>query len=306
MTASNKTSLRVAITGATGFLGSSLSRHLRGAGHTVIAITRSPEKVGQTAILWDPARGELDPAALEGIDAVIHLAGENIAQRWTDSTRREIRDSRVKSTKLIARAIAAMERPPHVWLSGSAVGVYGNRGDELLDESSSPGSGFLADVVQAWEGATEAVHRGDVRVVHLRTGMVLDSDGGALPKMLTPFRLGLGGRIGSGEQMMSWIERGDWTRSVEKLLHASLVKGPVNLVAPTPVSNADFTSTLGRVLGRPAAMAVPEFAIKLALGEMGEEVLLSGQRVVPTRLLGAGYTFTYETLEPALRAILAA
>ena len=306
MTTSDTTPLRVAITGATGFLGSSLSRHLRAAGHAVVPVTRSPDKAGQGAICWDPARGELDPAALDGIDAVVHLAGENIAQRWTDVVKREIRDSRVKSTKLIARAIAAMDRPPRVWLSGSAIGIYGNRGDALVDESSAPGTGFLADVVQAWEGATEAVHRGDVRVVHLRSGVVLDADNGALHKMLPPFRLGLGGRIGSGEQIMSWIERSDWLRSVEKLLHASLVKGPVNLVAPTPVTNADFTATLGRVLGRPAAISVPEFAIRLALGEMGEEVLLSGQRAVPTRLLGAGYTFTYETLEPALRAILAA
>jgi uncharacterized protein (TIGR01777 family) len=306
MTTSDKTPLRVAITGATGFLGSSLSRHLRSAGHAVVPITRSTGKAGQDAIVWDPARGELDPTALAGIDAVVHLAGENIAQRWSDHVKREIRDSRVKSTKLIARAIAAMDRPPRVWLSGSAIGIYGNRGNELLDESSAPGSGFLADVVQAWEGATDAVHRGDVRVVHLRTGMVLDSEGGALQKMLPPFRLGLGGRIGSGAQMMSWIELGDWMRSVEKLLHASLVKGPVNLVAPTPVSNMEFTGTLGRVLGRPAAIAVPEIAIKLALGEMGEEVLLSSQRAVPTRLLGAGYTFKYETIEPALRAVLAA
>jgi uncharacterized protein (TIGR01777 family) len=235
----------------------------------------------------------------------VHLAGENIAQRWSDDVKREIRDSRVKSTKLIARAIAAMDRPPRVWLSGSAVGIYGDRGTELLDESSTAGTGFLADVVQAWEGATEAVHRGDVRVVLLRSGLVLDADGGALPKMLPPFRLGVGGRIGSGEQMMSWIERSDWMHAVESLLRASLVKGPVNLVAPKPVSNAEFSATLGHVLGRPAAIAVPEFAIKLALGEMGEQVLLAGQRVVPTRLLGTGFTFAYGTIDAALRAILA-
>jgi uncharacterized protein (TIGR01777 family) len=306
MTTSDAVPLRVAITGATGFLGTALGRHLRAAGHSVMPITRSPVGAGPEAVLWNPERGELDPATLEGIDAVIHLAGENIAQRWTDSVKREIRDSRVRSTKLIARALAAMERPPRVWLSGSAVGIYGNRGTELLDESSAPGKGFLADVVLAWEGATEAAHRGDVRVVHLRSGLVLDASGGALAKMLPPFRIGLGGKIGSGEQMMSWIERSDWVRAVEKLLRAPLVKGPVNLVAPTPVSNAEFSATLGRVLGKPAALTVPQFAIRLALGEMGEEVLLAGQRVVPTRLLGAGYSFAYETIDAALRAVLAA
>jgi len=306
MTASDTAPLRVAITGATGFLGTALGRHLRAAGHGVVPITRSPVGAGPEAVHWNPEHGELDPAALEGIDAVINLAGENIAQRWTDSVKREIRDSRVRSTKLIARALAAMERPPRVWLSGSAVGIYGDRGTELLDESSAPGKGFLADVVLAWEGATEAVHRGDVRVVHLRSGLVLDASGGALPKMLPPFRIGLGGKIGSGEQMMSWIERSDWVRAVEKLLRAPLVNGPVNLVAPTPVSNAEFSASLGRVLGKPAVLTVPEFAIRLALGEMGKEVLLAGQRVVPTRLLGAGYSFAHETIDAALRAALSA
>jgi uncharacterized protein (TIGR01777 family) len=306
MTAPNSAPLRVAITGATGFLGGALTRHLRSAGHVVLPITRSQLDAGAGAIRWDPARGELDPAALEGVDAVVHLAGENIAQRWTDAVKREIRESRVRSTKLIARAISAMNRPPRVLLTGSAVGIYGDRGNELLDESSAAGTGFLAEVVQAWERATEAANRGDVRVVHMRSGLVLGAEGGALPKMLPPFRLGLGGKIGSGEQMMSWIERGDWVRAVEKLLHAPLVKGPVNLVAPTPVSNAEFTAALGHVLGRPTALTIPDFAVRFALGEMGEQVLLAGQRVVPTRLLGAGYSFAYPTIDSALRAVLAA
>jgi uncharacterized protein (TIGR01777 family) len=306
MTTSDTSPLRIAITGATGFLGTALGRHLRAAGHSVVSITRSTVGTRPEAVHWNPERGELDPAALEGIDALIHLAGENIAQRWTDAAKREIRESRVRSTKLIARVLGAMQRPPRVWLSGSAVGIYGNRGTELLDESSGPGKGFLADIVQAWEGATEAAHRGDVRVVHLRSGLVLDAHGGALPKMLPPFRIGLGGKIGSGEQMMSWIERGDWVRAVEKLLRSPLVKGPVNLVAPTPVSNAEFSAALGRVLGKPAMLTVPEFAIRLALGQMGEEVLLAGQRVVPTRLLGAGYSFAHETIDAALGAALTA
>ena len=305
MPASDSPPLRVAITGATGLLGSALSRHLRAAGDTVVPITRTRDGAGPEAVRWDPERGELDPASLEGIDAIVHLAGENIAQRWSDAAKREIRESRVRGTKLIARAIVAMDRAPRVWLSGSAIGIYGDRGTELLDESSAPGTGFLADVVQAWEGATESVQRGDVRVAHLRSGLVLDAHGGALAKMLPPFRLGLGGRIGSGEQMMSWIEIGDWVRAVEKLLRTPLVKGPVNLVSPSPVSNAEFSATIGHVLGKPAALTVPEFAIRLALGEMGEEVLLAGQRVVPTRLLGAGFEFAYPTLDPALRAVLA-
>lgn len=298
--------LRIALSGSTGFLGRALSAWLTAAGHRVVPITRRRTATTDDAIAWDPARGELAPDALAGIDAVIHLAGENIAQRWTDQVKREIRDSRVKSTALLARTMQAMERPPRVFLSGSAVGIYGNRGDELLDESSSPGSGFLPDVVRAWEGATSALDRADVRVVHLRTGLVLGQHGGALEKMLTPFRLGLGGRIGGGTQIMSWIALDDWTRAVEFLLHAGLVKGPANIVAPVPVSNADFTQALGHALGRPTIVSVPEAAIHLMFGEMGEATLLASERVVPTRLLGAGFTFRHETLEDALRTVLAA
>ena len=200
----------------------------------------------------------------------------------------------------------AMENPPRVLLSGSAIGIYGDRGDELLDESSTPGHGFLADVVRAWENATSALDRADVRVVHLRTGLVLGKDGGALEKMLTPFRLGLGGRIGSGSQVMSWIALDDWTRAVEFLLGAGATKGPVNLVAPVPVSNADFTHSLGHAIGRPTIVPVPETAIRVMFGEMGEATILASQRVVPTRLLGAGFSFRHETIDDALRSVLAA
>src|SRR5512142_2367991 len=233
--------MRVALSGSTGFLGRALAAQLTDAGHRVVPITRRGNAGAGESISWDPARGELAPDALARIDAVIHLAGENIAQRWTDDVKREIRDSRVKSTALLARTMQAMEKPPKVLLSGSATGIYGDRGDELLDESSSPGSGFLADVVRVWEDATGVLDRADVRVVHLRTGAVLGRHGGALEKMLTPFRLGLGGRIGSGAQVMSWIALDDWTRAVEFLLGAGQVSGAVNLVAPVPVSNEDFT-----------------------------------------------------------------
>ncbi|MFL5561628.1 MAG: TIGR01777 family oxidoreductase [Gemmatimonadaceae bacterium] len=298
--------LRIALSGSTGFLGRALTKHLTAIGHDVVPLTRRRHASASAAIGWDPARGELAPTALVGIDAVVHLAGENVAQRWTDDVKREIRDSRVKSTALLARTIQAMERPPRVLLSGSAVGIYGDRGDELLDESSPPGRGFLADVARAWEDATRALDRADVRVVHMRTGTVLGTHGGALEKMLTPFKLGLGGRIGAGTQVMSWIALEDWTRAVAFLLGAGQLRGPVNLVAPVPVTNTDFTNALGHALGRPTIMSVPATAIKLMFGDMGEATILASQRVVPTRLLGAGFTFLYETIDAALPAVLAA
>lgn len=297
--------LRVALSGSTGFLGRALTAHLTSLGHRVVPLARRRQAATSNAIPWDPSRDELAPDALRGIDAVVHLAGENVAQRWTDDAKRAIRDSRVKSTALLARTIQAMEAPPRVMLSGSAVGVYGDRDDELLDESSLPGKGFLVDVVRAWEGATEVLARADVRVTHLRTGVVLGRHGGALEKMLTPFKLGLGGRIGSGTQSMSWISLEDWTRAVAFLLAAGQLKGPVNVVAPVPVSNADFTHALGHALGRPTRLSVPQTAIHLMFGDMGTETILASQRVVPTRLLGAGFVFHHETIDAGLRSALA-
>ncbi|MDQ2953289.1 MAG: TIGR01777 family oxidoreductase [Chloroflexota bacterium] len=297
--------LRIALTGSTGFLGRALTAHLTSAGHRVVPITRRHSGTAADAIAWNPSRGELQADALRGFDAVVHLSGENIAQRWSDDVKREIRDSRVKSTALLARTIQGMPEPPRVLLSGSAIGIYGDRGDTLLDESSSAGSGFLADVVRAWEGATSELDRADVRVTHLRTGVVLDRNGGALEKMLTPFKLGLGGRIGSGRQMMSWISLSDWTRAVAFIAGAGQLRGAVNLVAPLPVSNADFTHALGTAIGRPTIVAVPETAIHLMFGEMGDATILASQRVVPTKLLGAGFRFQHETVADGLRSALA-
>lgn len=302
---SKDSALRVAVSGSTGFLGRALTTHLTAAGHQVVPLTRRRQPATGDSISWDPSRGELQPNALEGIDAVVHLSGENVAQRWTDEARRAILDSRVKSTALLARTIQGMNAPPRVFLCGSAIGIYGNRGDELLDESSTAGSGFLANVVREWEAAASVIDRADVRVVYLRSGVVLGTHGGALEKMLTPFRLGLGGRIGNGKQMISWISLDDWTRAVAFLLGAGQLKGPVDLVAPVPVSNAEFTHALGHALGRPTIVPVPQAAIHLMFGDMGEQTILASQRVVPTRLLGAGFTFRHETISDALRAALA-
>jgi uncharacterized protein len=233
---------------------------------------------------------------------VIHLAGENLAQRWTSEARRRIRESRVGGTSALARALASVEPKPRVFLSGSAIGIYGNRGDEVLDERSSTGTDFLADVCTAWEAATKPASDAGIRVVLLRSGLVLSRDGGALAKMLTPFRLGLGGPLGSGRQWMSWISIDDYPRVVSRLIAKENISGAVNVVAPNPVTNREFARTLARVLGRPSLIPVPKFALELAFGEMADDTVLASQRVVPRRLLEAGFEFQHSTVESALRA----
>jgi hypothetical protein len=242
---------------------------------------------------------------LDGVAAVVHLAGEPIAERWTAERKRLIRESRTGSTQVLASSLAQLPSPPRVLLSGSAVGIYGNRGDEELDESSAPGGGFLAETAIEWERATAPSTAAGIRVVHLRTGIVLNPTGGALAKMLTPFRLGLGGTIGTGRQWMSWISLADWLAAVEFLIAENSVIGPANLVAPNPVSNEEFTQTLARVLSRPALTRIPALAIDMLFGEMGRATLLAGQRVHPRRLMDAGFDFGFPTLEQALRAELA-
>ena len=297
--------LTLAITGATGLIGTALVKRLRARGHTVRRVVRSAKRPESNDVVWNAEQGQLDPRSLEGVQALVHLAGEPVAQRWTPETKRAIRESRVRSTELLARTISGMTTPPAVFLSGSAIGYYGNRGDELLPESSAPGTGFLAQVTQEWEQATAAAEQAGIRVAHLRTGIVLDAHGGALERLLVPFKLGVGGPIGGGHQWMSWISLEDELRAIEHALRTESLRGPVNLVAPNPVTNAEFASILGRVLSRPAILPVPSFALELLFGEMAEATILAGQRVVPGALAASGFQWLHATLDAALRAALA-
>jgi uncharacterized protein (TIGR01777 family) len=293
--------LRIAITGASGFIGSALAHFLSTGGHTVLRIGRGAVRPGVVDVSWDPARGLLDAKALEGVDAVIHLAGASVAERWTPSHRTAILESRVQGTALLARTLAALDRRPRVLLSGSAIGIYGDRGDDVLDESSAAGAGYLADVVRAWEGATEPAEAAGIRTVHLRTGVVLGAAGGALAAQLPIFRLGGGGPIAGGRHWLSAIALDDEIGAIHWALFDDGLSGAVNLVGPTPVTNAEFTRALGRVLRRPAIAPVPRFALELLFGaEMTREVLLSSQRVVPRRLLERGFAFGHPTVEAML------
>jgi uncharacterized protein len=293
--------LHIAITGATGFIGSALVAQLAAAGHAVRRLLRSERQRRPDDVLWDPAAGRLDPHALEGVDAVIHLAGEPIAQRWTTAAKRRIRDSRIRGTALLARTIASLAQPPRVLVSGSAMGIYGDRGDEELDETSAPGHGFLAEVATAWEASAEPATRAGIRVVNVRTGLVLSPRGGALAKLLVPFRMGVGGRVGSGRQWVSWIGLADTVGALTHAVSTESRTGAVNLSSPSPVTNAELTKTLATVLRRPALVPVPAFALRLAFGEMGQATLLASQRMRPRRLLETGYRFRFPTLEAALR-----
>ncbi len=297
--------LRIAVTGATGFLGSVLEPALATAGYNVVRITRGEPRPGSTDVQWDPSNGTIKSGELAGVHGVIHLAGENIAQRWTDETRRRILHSRTDGTGLIARTMASLDQPPPVLISASAVGFYGPRGDEELDEQSAPGKGFLADVVQAWEAAADPARKAGIRVVHPRLGVLLGEDGGVLERLLPPFRLGLGGPIGDGQQWMSWVARSDVVRALLFLLDAGTLDGPVNVVSPEPVRNDRFTSALGHALHRPTLGVVPAFALRAVYGQMAEETLLAGQRVLPKRLQEAGFQFRHPEIEEAIRSELA-
>lgn len=295
--------MRVVVSGASGLIGSALCASLTGDGHEVVKLVRRGAGAGE--VQWDPKHSQLSVGALEGTDAVIHLAGAGIGDhRWTDAYKAEIRDSRVLSTELLAKAIAGCDNGPKVMLSGSAIGCYGDSGDRELDENSPLATDFLADVCRVWEAATGAAEAAGTRVVHLRTGIVLAAQGGALGKMLPLFKLGLGGKFGNGRQWQSWISLDDEVGAIRHLLTTE-VRGPVNLTAPNPVTGSEFAHTLGKVLHRPSFVPVPSFGPKLLLGgELVEALLLSGQRVLPKALQASGYKFQHETLEVALRAVL--
>ena len=289
----------VAIAGASGFLGTAFARHLTKAGHELRRIGRASSR--GVDFQWDLNAGRLDPAALDGADVVVNLVGENVAQRWTQEHKRAILTSRLRSTEILAKTMAAVRTPPRVFLSTSAIGIYGSRGSDALDESSAPGRGFLADVVQQWENAAMPARDAGVRLVYPRLGLVMHPDGGVLAKLLPLFNLGGGGKIGRGDQWMSWIGMHDLLRALVFLMETDAITGPVNVTAPNPATNAQFSHTLGEVLHRPALATVPEFAVKLMFGEMGEETLLSGQRVLPRRLLDSRFQFDYPELAAALR-----
>lgn len=297
--------MRILVSGSHGLVGKALITALTRDGHEIVRLVRGKPS-GATEIEWHPNEDRLEASALEGIDAVVHLAGESIASgRWTDEKKRAIRDSRVKGTSLLSKALARLSRSPSIFLSASAIGYYGDRGDEVLTEKSAPGKDFLASVCVEWENATRPAIEKGIRTVHARFGIILDANEGALGKMLTPFRMGIGGRVGNGKQWMSWIAIEDVVNGLISLIGDKSVIGPVNFVAPNPVTNAEFTKTLGRVLSKPTLFPVPAFGARLAFGEMADALLLSSQRVQPNVLQQRGFGFAYPSLDAALRHILA-
>ncbi|MGH8070764.1 MAG: TIGR01777 family oxidoreductase [Candidatus Entotheonellia bacterium] len=297
--------MNILVTGATGLIGSALGSSLTSTGHGVVRLVRAQPQSGEKAARWDPLAGTIDASAFEGVDAVVHLAGENIAERWTPAKKVKIRESRVKGTQILCEALARLASPPKVLVSASAIGYYGDRGEETLTDESPPGRGFLSEVCRAWEAATEPARQRGMRVIPLRFGVVLSGTGGALAKMLPPFRLGLGGVLGSGRQYMSWIALDDAVGAIQHAIVTDALQGPTNAVAPRAVTNQEFTKTLGAVLGRPTVIPLPAFAARLMFGEMADELLLASARVQPAKLLASGYGYRYPELEGALRHLLA-
>lgn len=295
--------MRVAVTGASGLIGSALVPRLRGEGHDVLRLVRRPARA-RDEVQWDPADGTIDESALVGVGAVVHLAGENIGKRWSAERRRRIRESRVLGTGLVARTVAALEPPPAL-LCASAVGYYGQQGDERLTEDASRGEGFLAEVVEAWESAADPARDAGARVVHFRQAPVLARHEGMIARMLLPFRLGLGGRVGSGDQWWSWVTLDDLVAAYVLALGRPLA-GIFNVAAPGVVRNREFVDTFGEVLHRPTVFPLPASAVRLVWGDMGDEFLLGGQRAVPARLTSEGFSFAYPELRPALEHVLRA
>lgn len=293
---------RILVSGVSGPIGTALLPSLKSRGYNVTRLVRGTP-TGSDQIAWNPGQ-PIAPEKVSGFDAIIHLAGESIVGRWTTAKKIKIRESRVAGTTALAEALARAGSKPQVFVCSSAIGYYGDRGNEVLHETSNPGVGFLSDVCREWEAATQAAAKAGIRTVQMRTGVVLSPKGGALGKMLLPFKMGVGGKIGDGRQWMSWIDVQDMVGAIHHILKSDLLHGPVNLVAPKPVTNAEFTKILGSVLSRPAILPVPAFAVKLAFGEMGETVLLGSQRVEPTQLVMSGYPFRFSTLQASLEHIL--
>ena len=299
--------MKVLISGSTGLIGSALiSALVTNAGHDVVRLVRSAPKSDGSEVYWDPESERIDTVGLEGMDAVVHLAGENIGSgRWTRNKKARIFDSRVKGTRLLCESLANLNHPPQVLVCASAIGYYGSRGAEVMNEGSASGTGFLADVCREWEIATEFVDHAEIRVVNLRMGIVLSLAGGPLEKMLPPFKMGVGGILGNGRQYMSWIALDDAVGAIHHTLVTDSLQGPVNNVAPHPVTNREFTKALGRVLRRPTLFPLPSFGLRIMFGrEMANELFLSSTRVEPARLLETGYAFQYPGLEDALRHVL--
>jgi hypothetical protein len=296
--------MRILVTGSSGLIGQALLSFLTAEGQNVVCLTRSAARAGDRNIRWDPDAGTLPLEQLEDFDGVVHLAGETIVGRWTAEKKARILDSRAKGTRLLCESLAHVRHRPVVLVSASAIGYYGDRGDQLLDESSSAGSLFLSEVAQAWEAAAEPAKLSGIRVVNLRIGFVLSAAGGGLAAMLLPFKLGIGGRVGSGRQYLSWIAIDDVVGAISHAIGCDDLRGPVNAVAPQPVTNREFTDTLGRVLGRPTVFPLPSFAAHMVMGEMADNLLLASTRVLPGRLLATGYEFKFPQLRAALRHVL--
>ncbi len=295
--------MKILLTGASGLIGSALTASLSANGHDVKRLLRSRHAGGEAC--WNPEEGTIDLSDCKKIDVVIHLAGDSIAEgRWSKTKKARILNSRVKGTQLLATALAKLEERPHTLISGSAIGFYGDRGADIVDEGSLPGKGFLAAVCQQWENATSPAAEAGIRVANVRLGMVLSSSGGALKKMLLPFTLGLGGVVGDGRQYMSWVGMGDVVEMVQHIINTPSIRGPINLVSPNPVSNRQFVRTLGQVLHRPSILPMPAFIARIMLGEMADELLLASTRVMPRILMNTGYKFINPDLREALESVL--